>query len=572
MNIFRYLKAYRKEAVLAPFFKLLEASFELIVPLVVAQIVDVGIADGNMNHVVKMFLVLILFGIVGFGFAITAQYFSAKAAVGFAVKLRHELFAKIQSLSYRELDEIGTGTLITRMTADVNQVQTGVNLFLRLLLRSPFIVFGAMIMAFTVDVQSALVFVVAIPLLFIIVFAIMLVSIPLFKKVQGKLDDVLNRTKDNLTGVRVIRAFRKEGKEIQSFDVENEALKKSQLFVGRISAILNPLTYVVVNVAIIVLIHVGAIRVEAGLLTQGGVMALYNYMTQILVELVKFANMIITVNKALASKKRIENVFAMENTLEHVEDEKREEDFIVFDHVSLTYHGAGAPALSDICFTAKKGETIGIIGGTGSGKTSLVNLISHFYDCSEGSVRVDGLDVKSYDSTALRERVGIVPQKATLFRGTIKENLLWGNENASEEELALAIERAQAKDVVASKEKGLDEMVAQGGKNLSGGQRQRLTIARALVKNPDILILDDSASALDYATEASLRKAFKELPCTKFIVSQRTGSIAHADRIVVLHDGKQVGLGTHEELLKTSEVYREIYESQFKQEDRHEKA
>ncbi|MBO5525982.1 MAG: ABC transporter ATP-binding protein [Clostridia bacterium] len=567
MSIFRYLKSYRKEAVLAPFFKLLEASFELIVPLVVAQIVDVGIADGNMPYVMKMFLVLVLFGIVGLAFSVTAQYFSAKAAVGFAVKLRHELFQKIQSFSYRELDEIGTGTLITRMTADVNQVQTGVNLFLRLLLRSPFIVFGAMIMAFTVDVQAALVFVVAIPLLFVIVFAVMLVSIPLFKKVQGKLDTVLNRTKDNLTGVRVIRAFRKEQREIEEFDESNESLKKSQLFVGRISAILNPLTYVIVNVAIVLLIHVGAIRVEIGLLTQGGVMALYNYMTQILVELVKFANMIITVNKALASKKRIESVLTTENTLQQIEGEQKEEDFIVFDHVSLTYHGAGAPALSDICFTVKRGETVGVIGGTGSGKTSLVNLIPHFYDCTEGSVRIDGSDVKAYDPKALRERIGIVPQKAVLFRGTIRENLLWGNENATEEELALAVHRAQADDVIKSKEKGLDDEVAQGGKNLSGGQRQRLTIARALVKNPDILILDDSASALDYATEAQLRKELKQLPCTKFIVSQRTGSIAHADKIIVLSDGKQVGFGTHEQLLSSCEVYREIYESQFKKED-----
>lgn len=568
MGIFRYLKAYRKEAILAPLLKLLEAAFELIVPLVVAEIVDVGIAGGDMPYVVKMFFVLILFGVVGLGFSVTAQYFSAKAAVGFAVTLRHELFRKIQSFSYAELDRIGTGTLITRMTADVNQLQSGVNLFLRLLLRSPFIVFGAMIMAFVVDVQGALVFTIAIPVLFLIVFLIMLTTIPLFKKVQEKLDTVLNKTKDNLTGVRVIRAFRKEEAEVASFDESNESLKKGQLFVGRISALLNPLTYVIVNVAIIVLIHVGAIRVEAGLLTQGGVMALYNYMSQILVELVKFANMIISVNKALASKKRIEAVMQTENSLSRIEDERRDEDFIVFDRVSLRYPNAGADSLKDISFSVKRGETVGVIGGTGSGKTSLVSLIPHFYDCTAGSVRVDGLDVKAHDPVELRERVGIVPQKAVLFAGTIRENLLWGKNDATDEEINLALSRAQAKDVVASKERGLDEPVSQGGKNLSGGQRQRLTIARALVKNPDILILDDSASALDYATEAKLRKALKDLPCTKFIVSQRTGSIAHADKIIVLADGEVARMGTHEELLQSCEVYREIYESQYKKEEK----
>ncbi|MBO4989002.1 MAG: ABC transporter ATP-binding protein [Clostridia bacterium] len=568
MGIFRYLKAYRRESFLAPFLKLSEAAFELIVPLVVAKIVDVGIAGGDMPYVFKMFLVLVLFGVVGLALSVTAQYFSAKAAVGFAVTLRHELFQKIQSFSYAELDKIGTGTLITRMTADVNQLQNGVNLFLRLLLRSPFIVFGAMIMAFTVDLQGALVFTIAIPVLFLIVFLIMLTTIPLFKKVQEKLDTVLNKTKDNLTGVRVIRAFRKEEAEVASFDESNESLKKGQLFVGRISALLNPLTYVIVNVAIIVLIHVGAIRVEAGLLTQGGVMALYNYMSQILVELIKFANMIISVNKALASKKRIEAVMQTENSLSRIEDQKREEDFIVFDRVSLRYPNAGADSLKDISFSVKRGETVGVIGGTGSGKTSLVSLIPHFYDCTAGSVRVDGLDVKAHDTVELRERVGIVPQKAVLFAGTIRENLLWGKNDATDEEINLALSRAQAKDVVASKERGLDEPVSQGGKNLSGGQRQRLTIARALVKNPDILILDDSASALDYATEAKLRKALKDLPCTKFIVSQRTGSIAHADKIIVLADGEVAGMGTHEELLQSCKVYREIYESQYKKEEK----
>lgn len=568
MGILRYLSHYKREAFLAPLFKLLEASFELTVPIIVALIVDQGIKNGDLGFVGWMFLVLVLFGVVGLAFAVTAQYFSAKAAVGFAVKLRHELYQKIQSFSYAELDEVGTGTLINRMTTDVNQCQNGVNLFLRLLLRSPFIVFGAMLVAFTIDIQGALVFTVAIPILSVIVFLIMFKTIPLFKKVQEKLDGVLLKTKENLTGVRVIRAFRKEEDEVSSFDESNETLTKGQLFVGRISALLNPLTFVIVNAAIIVLIYVGAIRVDGGLLTQGSVLALYNLMSQILVELVKLANMIITVNKALASKRRIEAVMAMENSLQKTEDETREEDFIVFDGVTLTYRGAGAPSLKNISFSVKKGETVGIIGGTGSGKTSLVNLIPHFYDTTEGSVRIEGKDVKAHDTIALRERVGIVPQKAVLFAGTIRENLLWGNENATDEEIELALTRAQAMDVVRSKEKGLDEPVSQGGKNLSGGQRQRLTIARALVKTPDILILDDSASALDYATEAALRKALKELPCTKFIVSQRTGSIAHADKIVVLSDGEMAGIGTHEELLSSSEVYREIYESQYKKEER----
>ena len=567
MNIFQYLSAYKKEAFLAPFFKLLEASFELVVPLVIAQIVDVGIAGNDGGYVVKMCLVLLAFGVVGLAFSITAQYFSAKAAVGFSVKLRRELFRKVQSFSYTELDTVGTGTIINRMTTDVNQVQSGVNLFLRLLLRSPFIVAGAMILAFVVDPGEAVIFTVAIPLLCVAVFAIMLASIPLYKKVQGRLDGVLNRTKDNLTGVRVLRAFRKERSEVEAFDGENEALMKMQLFVGRISALLNPLTYVIVNLAIVALIYFGAIRVEAGLLTQGGILALYNYMSQILVELVKFANMIISVAKALASKKRIEAIMNMQPSLERTEDdERREEDFIVFDDVSLTYKDAGGEAVKHVSFTAKKGETIGIIGGTGSGKSSLVNLIPHFYDATHGMVRIGGKDVKSYAPEELRERIGVVPQKAVLFLGTIRENLLWGKGDATEEELREALRRAQASDVVASKEKGLDEPVSQGGKNFSGGQRQRLTIARALVGDPEILILDDSASALDYATEAKLRAALKELPCTKFIVSQRTGSIRHADKIIVLSDGEMVGLGTHEELLASCEVYREIYESQYKKE------
>ncbi|MGN1234503.1 MAG: ABC transporter ATP-binding protein, partial [Christensenellaceae bacterium] len=521
----------------------------------------------DKGYVVRMCLLLALFAVLGFAFAVTAQYFSAKAATGFAVKLRGELFRKIQTFSHQKLDSFGTGTLITRMTSDVEQLQKGVNLFLRLFLRSPFIVFGAMIMAFTVDVQEAITFVVVIPVLFLIVFAIMLVTIPLYKKVQGKLDILLRSTKENLVGVRVIRAFRKEESEIKEFDGENERYTKLQLFVGRISALLNPVTYVVVNIGVIVLIWNGAIRADAGILTQGGLMALYNYMSQILVELIKFANMIVTVNKAVASKHRIETVMNTDSTLEVIEDDLRQEEQVVFDHVTLSYEGAGAPSLKDISFSVRRGETVGVIGGTGSGKSSLVRLIPRFYDVTEGSVRVDGMDVRAYQPEKLRAMIGVVPQKATLFRGSIRENLLWGNEEASEEELAEAIEAAQASDVVSSKEKGLEEFVEQGGRNLSGGQKQRLTIARALVKKPEILILDDSASALDYATEAKLRKALAKLDCTKFIVSQRTSSIAHADKIIVLAEGRAVGIGTHEELLSSCEVYREIYESQYRKED-----
>ena len=564
-----YLKDYRKEAILAPLFKMLEASFELFVPLVVADLIDVGIGNGNHSYVIRMGLLLILLGIVGLVSAITAQYFSAKAAVGFATKLRHALFSHIQSLSYTELDTVGTNTLITRMTSDINQVQNGVNLTLRLLLRSPFIVFGAMIMAFTVDVKAALVFVVAIPLLAIIVFGIMLISMPLYKKVQAALDKILGRTRENLSGVRVIRAFCQEDKEIVSFTEENNTLSDLQVFVGKISALMNPLTYIIVNGALIVLLYIGAIRVDAAIITQGAVVALVNYMSQILTELVKLANLIIQLTKAVACGKRVSAVMAIENSQQWEETVKEletdSENAVVFDHVSLTYAGAGEESLTDIDFVAPKGTTVGIIGGTGSGKSSVVNLIPRFYDATKGTVSLFGKDVTTYDKETLRNQIGIVPQKAVLFAGTIRENLCWGNENATDEDLWKALETAQALDFVKEKRGQLDFEVTQGGKNLSGGQRQRLTIARALVRNPKVLILDDSASALDYATDAKLRMAIRNLQknMTVFIVSQRAASIMHADQILVLDDGNMVGKGTHEELLQTNEVYQEIYYSQF---------
>lgn len=567
-----YLKDYKKEAILAPLFKMLEASFELFVPLVVANLIDVGIGTGNHTYVVRMGLLLILLGIVGLVSAITAQYFSAKAAVGFATKLRHALFSHIQSLSYTELDTIGTNTLITRMTSDINQIQNGVNMTLRLLLRSPFIVFGAMIMAFTVDVKAAMVFVVTIPLLAIVVFGVMLISMPLYKKVQAALDKILGKTRENLSGVRVIRAFCQEEKEIAEFEEENNVLLNLQVFVGKISALMNPLTYIIVNGALICLLYIGAIRVDTAIITQGAVVALVNYMSQILVELVKLANLIIQLTKAVACGKRVSAVMEIENsqqweemTAESLTDA---ENAVVFDHVSLTYAEAGEESLTDIDFTAPKGTTVGIIGGTGSGKTSVVNLIARFYDATKGSVSVCGKDVKSYSKEMLRSQIGMVPQKAVLFKGTIRENLCWGNEDADDEALWKALETAQAADFVREKSGQLDFEIAQGGKNLSGGQRQRLTIARALVRNPKILILDDSASALDYATDAKLRMAIKNLQkqMTVFIVSQRAASIMHADFILVLDDGNMVGKGTHEELLQTNEVYQEIYYSQFPRE------
>ncbi len=587
-----YLKDYKKETVLGPLFKLLEASFELIIPLVVASMIDKGIPAKDGGHIIKMCLIMAALGLIGLVCAVTAQFFAAKAAVGFATKLRHGLFSHIQKLSFSRMDEEGTSTLITRMTSDINQVQSGVNLVLRLFLRSPFIVFGAMIMAFTVDVKGALVFVVVIPVLSVIVFGIMLISIPMFKKVQSGLDKVLGITRENLTGVRVVRAFGQEETEIEKFDAETDVLKGLQMTAAKISALMNPLTYVVVNTGLIVLLYIGAVRVEAGILSQGQVVALVNYMSQILVELVKLASLIITVTKAVACGNRIQSIFEIpagmgqsdscgevvdgvtcETQVSGETDKKSGEQILVgtveFEHVSLRYHEGGEEALTDIHFKANKGDTIGVIGGTGSGKSSLVNLIPRFYDVEQGSVKVDGKDVREYELTALRDKIGIVMQKAVLFKGTIRENLLWGNENATEEELWEALRIAQAEEFVLKKEGRLDEKIEQEGRNLSGGQKQRLSIARALVKKPEILILDDSASALDYATDAALRKALKEMPgeTTVFIVSQRASSLMHADLIIVLDDGDVAGMGTHEELLKSCEVYQEIYYSQFERKD-----
>lgn len=561
-----YLKDYIRESILGPLFKLLEALFELFVPLVIAAIIDTGIENGDTGYIIKMCLVLVLLGFVGLAFSITAQYFAAKASVGFVSKIRHVLFGHIQSLSYSELDQIGTSTLITRMASDMNQVQNGMNLALRLLLRSPFVVFGAMIMAFTIDVPSAMIFVYVTIVLLIVVFGIMLGSIPLYKKVQQKLDAVMTVTRENLTGVRVIRAFCKEDEETDDFINKNNELTASQKFVGKISALMNPVTYVIINLAIIWLIHTGAVRVEAGILTQGAVVALYNYMSQILVELIKLANLIINITKSIACGNRIQAVLDIKPDLESG-NSSCNEGSVEFDHVNLRYKNAGADSLSDITFTAAKGETIGIIGGTGSGKSSLVNLIPRFYDAASGEVKVGGVNVKDMDVEQLREKIGVVPQKAVLFHGTIRENMQWGVTNASDDDIMEAIEAAQGLDVIKAKG-GLDCEIEQGGKNLSGGQRQRLTIARALVKKPEILILDDSASALDFATDAALRKSLRELDYhpTVFIVSQRTSSIQHADRIIVLDDGAAVGIGTHDELMKSCSVYQEIYNSQFKKE------
>ena len=568
-----YLKGYIKESILGPLFKLLEASFELLVPIVIKSIVDTGIGQGDKVYIVKMCLLLVLLGVVGMICSITAQYFAAKAAVGFTTKLRRALFKHIGQLSYTEIDTLGTSDMITRMTSDMNQVQSGVNLTLRLLLRSPFIVFGAMIMAFTVDVQAAFTFVVAIPALSIVVFAIMLVSIPLYKKVQQRLDKVLNSTRENLTGVRVIRAFRLEEKEIAEFDKRNEELTAMQKFVGGISALMNPLTYVIINLAIIWLIHTGAVRVSTGLLTQGAVLALYNYMSQILVELIKFANLIISITKAFASANRISAVLDLKSSLEEKETEPQNvqaEYAVEFRNVGLRYKNAQDESLTNINFSVRRGEVIGIIGGTGSGKTSLVNLIPRFYDATSGEVLVNGVNVKDYPLKKLRDKIGVVPQKAVLFKGSIRDNMLWGKRDATDEEIMEAITIAQAGEIVTQKKEGLDFVIEQGGRNLSGGQRQRFTIARALVKKPEILILDDSASALDFATDAALRRALREMPGnpTVFIVSQRTSSIQHADTIIVLDDGQAVGIGKHEELLENCEIYREIYDLQFKKEEK----
>ena len=561
-----YLKGYEKESIIAPLFKMLEAFFDLMVPLVVASIINNGISQNNMTVVWQNFGLLLVLMIIGLACSVTAQYFASKASVGFGTKLRQALFDHIQSLSYTELDRLGTNTLITRLTSDINQVQTGYNLTLRLLLRSPFIVLGAMIMAFTIDVESAWIFAIAIPILSVVVFGIMLISIPLYKKVQKRLDAVLTATRENLTGVRVIRAFRKEEDEIKSFDEKNVSLTKTNSFVGRLSALMNPATYLIVNMATILLIQKGAIRVEMGALDRGSVVALYNYMAQIIVELIKLADLIITIDKSLACAGRIGSVLDVKSSMQYGNRQEKDTDVsVLFDHVYFTYSGAGAESLSDISFEAKKGQTVGIIGGTGSGKSSLVNLIARFYDASQGTVFVNGLDVKEYPEGKLLDKIGIVPQKAILFKGSVRDNLKWGKEDASDEEIWKALEIAQAKEVVEGKQGQLDFTIEQNGRNLSGGQRQRLTIARALVSNPEILIMDDSASALDFATDAALRKAINSLQqkMTVFIVSQRTASVLSADLILVLDDGQLVGKGSHDMLMETCPIYQEIYYSQF---------
>lgn len=573
-SLLRYLGSYKKESILAPLFKLLEALFELFVPLVMARIIDIGIKNSDIGYILKMGGLLILLGIIGLVCSLTAQYFAAKAAVGFGTALRHDLFQHIQSLSYSEVDTVGTSTLITRMTSDINQVQAGVNLFLRLFMRSPFIVFGAMIMAFTIDWKAAMIFVITIPALSVVVFGIMLVSIPMYRKVQSRLDRVTQLTRENLVGARVIRAFNRQKDERENFTEANALLMKVQVFVGKITALLNPVTYIIINVAIVVLLWVGANQVNNGIILQGAVVALVNYMSQILVELVKLANLIINITKSLACANRIQNVMELKPSLtEYSTTEVKEtnsENYIEFDHVTFAYQNAKEPSLTDISFKVKKGQTIGIIGGTGSGKSSLINLIPRFYDATKGKITVDGTDIKRYPLNQIRTMVGIVPQKAVLFQGTIAENMRWGKKDATEAEMMEALKTAQAAEVVEGKEGGLNADILQGGKNLSGGQRQRLTIARALVKKPEILILDDSASALDYATDAKLRKAIKKMDrnMTVFIVSQRSTTIQYADQIIVFDDGKMVGIGKHEELLRSCEVYQEIYYSQFPKEGR----
>ena len=570
-----YLNGYKRECVLAPLFKMLEASFDLFVPLVMADIVNVGIAAHDFHYILMRCGILLLLAIIGLACSLTAQYFSAKASVGYSTALRHALFAHIQTLSFTEMDTLGTSTLITRMTSDLNQVQSGLNLFLRLFLRSPFVVFGAMIMAFTVNVRAALIFVVAIPLLSVVVFGVMVVTRPLYKTVQTRLDRVLGLTRENLTGARVVRAFDKEQTEVNRFEDANALLTRMQLHVGHISALMNPLTYVIINLAIVALLYVGSVQIHVGGMASGDVIALVNYMNQILVELVKLANLIVQVSKALACAGRVQAVLDTKPGMQFPQEvpgeapAEKQNDAVRFDHVGLTYAGAGAPSLTDISFTAEKGQTIGVIGGTGSGKSSLVSLIPRFYDATEGSVEIFGHPVQNYPREELRGKVSVVMQKAQLFGGTIRSNLLWGNKNATDADLWAALETAQAAEFVKAKPLGLDEPVEQGGRNLSGGQKQRLTIARALVGKPEILILDDSASALDYATDAALRKALAALPgsLTVFIVSQRAASLQHADQILVLDDGHLVGIGTHDQLRQTCPVYEEIYESQFKKGD-----
>lgn len=601
-SLLKYLKGYKKESILAPLFKMLEASFELLVPLVMAAVIDKGIEGNNKSYIVSMCFIMILLGLIGFVCSITAQYFAAKAATGFARKLRYEMFSHIQKLSYSKLDTAGTATLITRMTSDVNQVQSGVNMFLRLFLRSPFIVIGAMVMAFYVDVKAAVVFAVAIPVLSLVVFGIIFANIPLYKKVQNGLDKVLLVTRENLNGIRVIRAFNQEAEEIEDFDEKNIALTKIQLFAGRISALLNPITYVIINFALVILLYKGAVRVDTGYITQGDVIALISYMSQILIELVKLANLIVTLTKAAACASRIQGVMEIPEGMEmegmetegerkegaeketgeeqdeqgrttessNIEETTENDEAVRFDHVGFTYEGAGGEVLTDMDFNVKKGETVGIIGGTGSGKSTLVQLIPRFYDANTGSVYVDGKEVREYEIEELRDKIGMVPQKAALFKGTIRDNILFGRKDATDEMIEEAIDVACAKEFIEAKEGGLSAKVEQGGRNLSGGQKQRLTIARALVRRPKILILDDSCSALDYATDAALRAGIKKLSYhpTVFIVSQRTASIQYADKIIVLDDGEIAGIGNHEELLKTCQVYQEIYDSQYKKEGR----
>lgn len=606
-SLLKYLKGYKKESILAPLFKMLEASFELLVPLVMAAVIDKGIEGNNKSYIVSMCFIMILLGLIGFVCSITAQYFAAKAATGFAGKLRYEMFSHIQKLSYSKLDTAGTATLITRMTSDVNQVQSGVNMFLRLFLRSPFIVIGAMVMAFYVDVKAAVVFAVAIPALSLVVFGIIFANIPLYKKVQNGLDKVLLITRENLNGIRVIRAFNREAEEIEDFDEKNIALTKIQLFAGRISALLNPITYVIINFALVILLYKGAVRVDTGYITQGDVIALISYMSQILIELVKLANLIVTLTKAAACASRIQGVMEIPEGMEtegmetegmetegerkegaeketgeeqdeqgrttessNIEETMKNDEAVRFDHVGFTYEGAGGEVLTDMDFSVKKGETVGIIGGTGSGKSTLVQLIPRFYDANTGSVYVDGKEVREYEIEELRDKIGMVPQKAALFKGTIRDNILFGRKDATDEMIEEAIDVACAKEFIEAKEGGLSAKVEQGGRNLSGGQKQRLTIARALVRRPKILILDDSCSALDYATDAALRAGIKKLSYhpTVFIVSQRTASIQYADKIIVLDDGEIAGMGNHEELLKTCQVYQEIYDSQYKKEGR----
>ncbi len=568
-----YLKNYKKESILAPFFKFLEVVFDLIVPIVIAQIIDVGIANHDNKYIVQRFFILILMAALGLASSITAQFFAAKASVGFATKLRQAVYDHVQHLSFTELDTLGTDTLITRLTDDINQVQNGLNMGLRLLLRSPFIVLGSMVMAFTIDFKCALVFAVAIPFLFLVVFVIMFLSIPLFKKVQGKLDTVTGLTRENLTGVRVIRAFCREKEAVAEFDTRNQELTKLNLFVGKLSALLNPITYVLINIATVILIQKAGVEVNLGGMQQGQVVALYNYMAQMIVELIKLASLIITLNKSAACAGRVADILKVKSTMDYpsattASGSDSSENAIVFNDVTFEYSGAGAPSLSHISFSVKKGQTVGIIGGTGSGKTTLVNLISRFYDASKGTVLLDGQNIENYTRNDLRSRIGVVPQKAALFKGSIRDNLKWGREDASDEDLWQALTTAQGKEVVEGKPGQLDFMLEQNGKNLSGGQKQRLTIARALVKKPEILILDDSASALDFATDAALRKSLNRLDwkVTTFLVSQRSSSIQQADLILVLDNGTLAGKGTHAELLRTCDTYREIYFSQFPEE------